>query len=212
MTFKSGLMAMLVAMAMPQMATATIVQTFATPTEFAAAAPHITALPLNLAGAPPVFVSSYSIGNLLITAQDAGLAGDGAKILSTELDSDVLVLDFANPIYGIGLFGGVTDFDFGYIDGQLQIDLVGSGTSILVANGAASYLGLLSDIAFNQVRISILSFDSNVSSVGFASLEDSVSTTSPAPEPQLWAMLAMGFGTIGLQLRGRNRHARVRSC
>ncbi len=207
--FKSKLVALVIGATMPGMAAATITHSFADRVSFIAAMPQALTLPINLPGVSPVFVSDFTIGGLTITGLDGGLAGNGSNLLSTELDSDTLILNFTQPTYGIGLFGGVTDLDFAYIDGELLVDLVGSGTAALIANGGAAFLGLRSDVAFTQVRVSLTSFDTGASSIGFVTLQDSVDQVAAVPEPASWMLLIAGFGIVGARLRTRRPSGQV---
>lgn len=191
------------ALAIPGAASAAIVQTFADRPAFAAAVPGVAAHSLALPGTPPVFVSSLTAGGLTVTALDGLLAGDGIDILSTELDADTLVLDFAMPVFGAGLYGGIVDFDFAYVDGALLVDAVGSGTSVFAAPGA-SYFGFISDVAFTRLRISLMSFDTNVTSVAFVGLQgrvDEALGTATVPEPAAWTLMIAGFALVGSRQR-----------
>lgn len=193
------------ALVTPSMADAAITQVFATRAAFMAAVPGTTALSLALPGAPPVFVTDFTTGNLTISAQDGMLAGDGVDIVSTELDADVLILDFAQPIHGVGLFGGVVDVDFAFVDGSLSVEAVGSGTTLLLAP-SVGYLGLLSDVAFTQLRLSVASFDGNITSVGFGALQSRIDrgpSVAAVPEPAAWSLLIAGFTLVGMRRRTR---------
>ena len=202
MIFKATCAALLIAMSVPFAASAAITQSFSDRATFVTAALHSTSTPLGLGSPGPVFVSDFTSGDLTITGRDGGLAGDGADIVSTELDGDVLILNFATEVFGVGLFGGVTDFDFAYIDGEIGVEAVGSGVTSFVANGGA-YFGLLSDVGFTQVRVSINSFDTNISSVGFATLQGSVEAAVGIPEPMTWMTMILGFGLLGSVQRFR---------
>ena len=160
-------------------------------------------LPLGLAGVAPVLVPNFVVGDLTITAADAMLAGDGFDILSSELDGDTLILDFATPIFGIGLFGGVIDVDFAYFDGELLVDVVGSGTTALITGSGGAYLGLLSDVGFTQVRLSIAAFDGDVSSIAFAGLQGQVDQVTTVPEPGTWVLMVAGLLAVGATQRTR---------
>ena len=202
MIFKATCAALLIAMSVPFAASAAITQSFSDRATFVTAALHSTSTPLGLGSPGPVFVSDFTSGDLTITGRDGGLAGDGADIVSTEFDGDVLILNFATEVFGVGLFGGVTDFDFAYIDGEIGVEAVGSGVTSFVANGGA-YFGLLSDVGFTQVRVSINSFDTNISSVGFATLQGSVEAAVGIPEPMTWMTMILGFGLLGSVQRFR---------
>ncbi len=191
-------------LALPAATAATIVHTYTDRAVFAASVSRVTALPLAVPGAPPVFLPNYVSGGLTLTALDGQLAGDGIDLLSTELDGDTLVLDFAKPLYGVGLFGGVVDFDFAHIDGSLLVEAVGSGTATLLANGGAGFLGLRSDTAFSQLRMSVASFDGDASSVAFAAVQDHVDLAGGVPEPAAWALLIAGFVLVGSRQRARH--------
>lgn len=190
------------ALALPAAASAAIVQTFADRPAFALAAPGVATYSLALPGAPPVFVSSFTAGALTVTAVDGLLAGDGVDLLSTELDADTLVLDFAAPVYGVGLYGGVVDFDFAYLAGTLSIDAVGSGAAVFAAP-QPGFFGFLSDVAFSQLRISLASFDTDATSVAFIGLQGQIDTAGTVPEPATWALLIAGFGLVGACQRTR---------
>ena len=184
-------------------APAAIVQTFADRASFAAAVSKVIALPLGLTGLPPVIVPGFTVGNLTLTAFDGALAGDGSDIISTEFDEDVLILDFATPQFGIGLFGGVVDEGFAFIDGELLVDVVGSGTAALISSGGPGYLGFISDVGFTEIRLSVTSFDPTASSVAFAGLQQQVDQAGTVPEPATWSLLLAGFAAVGGGLRSR---------
>lgn len=188
------------ALALPAAASAAIVQVFADRPALAAAVPGLAARSLALPGTAPVFVSAFTTGPLTISAADGMLAGDGVDLLSTEYDADTLVLDFAQPTFGVGLYGGIVDFDFAYLDGELLVDAVGSGTALFAAPGA-TYFGFLSDVAFTQLRISLSSFDTNVSSVAFVGLQGQVDEVLAVPEPAAWALMIAGFALVGTRQR-----------
>ena len=195
--------ALCIALALPAAGSAAIVQTFTSRASFVAAVTQTTVLPLALPGAPPVLVSAFTVGNLQIGTLDGLLAGDGIDIMSTELDGDTLILDFARPIFGVGLFGGVVDSEFAYFDGELSIEAVGSGTASLLASGGPAYLGLISDIGFTQLRVSVAAFDGDVSAIAFAGLQGQVDEAGTVPEPAAWALMVGGFLLIGTRQRTR---------
>ena len=194
---------------LPNTAAAAIVHTFTNRQAFTAASGHTIALPIGLAGASPVFAASLLTGPIRLSARDGSLAGDGGGIVSTAFDSDALILDFAQPIFAIGLFGGVGDADFGYIDGALDIDAVGSGTTFFSAAARPTYFGLISDTGFSQLRLSVRSFDDGASSVAFAALQDRIDLPGAVPEPASWALMIAGFGAVGvIQRRRRSKQSR----
>jgi PEP-CTERM motif len=188
--------------ALPATASAAIIQTFDSRQSFAAAVGPILGLPISLPGAPPVFANALVSGPITFTARDGLLAGNGANILSTEFDADALILDFATPIFAVGLFGGVGDVDFGYFDGTVEVDAIGSGITTFVAGMRPTYFGFTSDTAFSRLKLSVQSFDGGVSSVAFATLQDQVDL-SGVPEPASWALMIAGFGAIGVVKRHR---------
>jgi hypothetical protein len=195
--------------ALPSPASAAIIQTFASRQAFVAASGHAIGLPLGLPGASPVFADSLVTGSIRLSARDGLLAGDGGGIVSTAFDSDELILDFNQPIFAIGLFGGIGDAAFGYIDGVLGIDAVGSGVAEFAAGAHPTYFGLISDTGFSQLRLSVRDFDEGASSVAFAALQDRIDLASAVPEPTSWLLLIAGFGLVGAQHR-RRRLASVR--
>ncbi len=199
------------ALAVPVIASAAIIQTVGSRAAFTAAVGHISGQPLSLPGAPPVFASSLVTGPITLSALADQLAGNGGGIISTALDSDVLILDFAQPIFAVGLFGGIGDIDFTYIAGVTDVELVGSGSTSFVNGITASYLGLVSDTAFSQLRLSVNSFDQGASSIGFVGLQNRVDLATAVPEPASWATLTFGFAALGLMARRRRTAMRIRS-
>jgi hypothetical protein len=202
---------LLLGVALPSPAAAAITQTFNSRLAFVSATGHAIGLPINLPGVPTVFAEKLVTGPIKLTALDSLLAGNGANIISTAFDSDVLILDFDQPIFAIGLFGGVGDVDFGYIDGDLAVDAVGSGITAFTALSQPTYFGLISDTGFSQLRLSVRSFDEGASSVAFASLQDRIDLPSAVPEPTSWALLIAGFGVVGVAQR-RRRSKPVRAA
>ena len=200
------------ALALPAMASATITASFGNRAAFAAAIGHIAGNPLALPGAPPVFAASLVTGPITLSALADQLAGDGGAIVSTALDSDVLILDFAQPVFAVGVFGGIGDLDFAFIDGVTDIELVGSGTASFANGAAAAYFGLVSDIAFSQVRLSVNSFDGGASSVGFVGLQDRIDLATDVPEPASWGLLTIGFAALGAVARRRRSATRARAA
>jgi hypothetical protein len=203
MTRLSILAATCLAIVLPDMASAAITQTFASRGAFVAAVGHVTGYPTGLAGQPPVFAASIVTGPVTLSALDDVLAGDGGDIVSTALDSDVLILDFAQPVFAVGLFGGIGDADFAFFDGETAIDVVGSGTTSFANTGTAQYFGLVSDTAFSQLRLSVQSFDGGTSSVAFVGLKRSIDLVGGVPEPSTWGLMMLGFGALGLIARRR---------
>lgn len=200
----------LLCIALPSPAAAAITQTFSSRQAFVSATGHAISLPINLPGVSPVFAEKLVTGPITLTALDSQLAGNGTNIISTAFDSDVLILDFDTPIFAIGLFGGVGDVDFGYIDGDVAVDAVGSGMAAFTALSHPTYFGLISDTSFSQLRLSVRSFDSGASSVAFVSLQDRIDLSTGVPEPSSWALLIAGFGVVGAaQRRRRSRPSRV---
>lgn len=196
----------MIAVGMPAMAGATITQTFTSRADFVAATSGLSSLAYDL-GSPPYNGPSYTVGPLTFTAPGANIYG-GGTIVSTDLDSNALVLTFATPVTALGLFGGVTDEFFDYVDGILSVTLNGGATSTLSStSGSASYLGFISDVAISQVTLTIASFDVNATSAAFATLERQADlasardTSGSVPEPATWAMMIVGFGCIGASLR-----------
>ena len=186
----------------PAAGQAAIQFTFTDRGAFVAAASPITSLPLATTGAPPVIQPSLSTGILTLSAIDGGIAGDGADIVSTELDADTLVLDFSRAVTGLGLFGGVVDEAFGFIDGVLLVTIDGE-TAQFDATGGPTFLGLLTDAAFTRATISVLSFDADASAVAFVGLQSQVDVAGVVPEPAAWALMILGVGLTGAALRRR---------
>jgi hypothetical protein len=155
------------------------------------------------------------VGSLTITAPGTNVFGAGSTV-STELDSNSLVLTFATPVTALGLFGGVTDEFFGYVDGTLSVTLNGGAASALTGMaGAGGYLGLISDVAISQVTLTIASFDVKATSAAFVTLSEQADlarardTNGAVPEPATWAMMIVGLGCVGGSLRRVRRSAQV---
>lgn len=207
MTRFAILAATCLALALPAPGSATITQTFTSRSAFAAAFGPITGHAIGLSGAPPVFAASLVTGPITISGLDDQLAGDGGSIVSTALDSDVLILDFAHPVFGVGIFGGIGDADFTFFDGETDVEAVGTGSGFFANAGAARYFGLISDTGFSQLRLSVRSFDNGTSSIAFVGLKNRIDLASDGtggvPEASTWAMMMLGFGALGMIARRR---------
>lgn len=195
------------ALALTAPATAAITQSFGDRTTFLATVSGLKSVSLALPGDAPVIVPEFVTGPVALSAIDGQLAGDGVDLISTELDNDVLVLNFARPVFAIGLLGGVVDEAFGFIDGELLVEAVGSGATGFSAVGGSAFLGLLSDTRFSQLRVSITSFDTDAASVAFVGLQGQID--SAVPEPATWLFLLAGFGLTGAGQRQRRKSARA---
>jgi len=137
--------------------------------------------------------ASVTGGPVTVTAFGGGLFGN-STILSTEIQSDVLILTFAQPLQSVGLSGLITDQDFDAIDGRLLVELVGSGSSLLDVDAIdPNFLGLRSNVEFSVVRISVDRFDENVTATAFASLSarilPGVAPRNEIPAPGFTALL-----------------------
>jgi hypothetical protein len=203
----------MIAAGVPSMAGATITQTFTSRADFVAATSGLTNLAYDLGGSYDA--PAYAVGPLIITAPGSNVFGAGS-IVSTELDSNSLVLTFATPVAALGLFGGVTDEFLDYVDGTLSVTLNGGVTSVLTGTaGTGGYLGLISDVAISQVTLTIDSFDVNATSAAFVTLSEQADlasardTSGSVPEPATWAMMLVGFGCVGGSLRRVRRSALV---
>lgn len=188
-------------------ASAAIIQSFSDRTTFLATVSGLNSVSLALPGDAPVIVPEFVTGPVTLSAIDGQLAGDGVDLISTEFDNDVLVLSFSRPVFAIGLLGGVVDETFGYVDGELLVEAVGSGATGLSAVGGSAFLGLLSDTRFSMLRVSITSFDTDATSVAFVALQGQID--SAVPEPATWLFLLAGFGLTGARQRQRLKSARV---
>jgi hypothetical protein len=207
-------LAAMVAFGTPSMAGAAITQLFSSRADFVAGTSGLTSLNYNLG--PSYDAPSYTVGSLTITAPGSNLFGAG-DVASTEFDNNSLVLTFATPVTALGLFGGVTDEFFDYVNGTLNVSLNGGATASLTANGGtAAYLGFISDVAISRVELTIGSFDTNATSTAFVTLAQqadlaSASSTGSVPEPATWMMMIVGFGVVGSTLRRVSKLAPVRS-
>jgi hypothetical protein len=203
----------LLASTVPTVANAAIVETFGNRSDFLTATSAVSTPSFALGSS--YLSPSYSVGALTATTGLGDVFGFD-RYISTLFDSDTLVLTFATPITALGLTGGITDQFFSYIGGALAVDVVGSGTTSFASSaGGPNYLGLVSDVAFRQVRMSITSFDRNATSTAFATVEQQAdfargSTGTPTgavPEPATWAMMLAGFAITGVALRKRRATA-----
>jgi hypothetical protein len=112
--------------------------------------------------------------------------------------------NFSTPINSFGLFTtGVQSaftsnltFSFGSEVLNLPINV----------NGGASYFGLTDTTAFDSLTITNLSDDAwGISDVSFNSL-----SISAVPEPSTWAMMLLGFFSVGLMIRRARRKEALR--
>jgi hypothetical protein len=185
---------------------AVIIETFTNDSDFLSTVivPPGNTVTIGSGGASPNITlidtaPSVSAGPLTVSASSDQLFGDGA-LLSTSIERTDLILSFRNPILAFGLFPFITDAALNPISGELELTLVGSGSaSFAVSNTGLSFVGYLSNTPFSSVRISINSFDGNVSSVGFNTLSQEVligipvGTSANIPEPATLYLFAPGL-------------------
>ena len=178
-----------------------IVQTYADATAFAAAG-TIALAPLGSPGNPTTFFPTYDFGNLSIAGRDGDLAGSGV-LISTELDSDRLILKFARPVSAVSILGLVSDAAFAAIGGTLRISVAGQdGIDLAVTNLGSSFLGFRTDTPFKRLTIDVASYDVDASSVAFATLDTEVGAVfAPVAEPSGFALLIGGAALVARRRR-----------
>ncbi len=157
---------------------------------------------IYLVGAAP----SASAGLLRVAAEPGRLFGNG-PVLSTEIDRAALVLNFAQPLRALGLSALVADEALAPVTGSLLLDAVGSGSSTLAVTGAGSgFRGILSDLAFSSLRITVANFDADATAVAFVGLTGAlyagVAPPTAVPAPGFAALLAPALA-LALSRRAR---------
>lgn len=209
--FRHALLALsCLAASLPTSVGATITATFTNRNAFVAAVGPITSHSIGLPGTAPVFATILVTGPITVSARDDQLAGDGGGIVSTNLDADELILAFDTPVFAVGLVGGIGDVDFHFFTGATDVTAVGSGSSVFSNSGSARYFGLISDIAFSQLRLGVHSFDADTSIVAYVALKDHIDLvgSTGVPDVATWATMMLGFGTLGIVTRWRRAPAR----
>lgn len=186
-------------------AQATITDTYTTSAAFLA---DVTVLPANtitfgvgsgiditLNGA----AAFAAAGGATISAGSGNLFG-GGTVLSTETEQTAVVITFAQPVLGVGLYAYISDPDFVAVDGVLNVEAVGSGSTTVTTNDlAAAFFGFRSDISFTSLRISIDSFNQDITSAPFVGLTNTLlvgqapRNEQPVPAPGLAALLLPAF-------------------
>jgi hypothetical protein len=188
---------------------AAVIQTFTDQASFTAAVsiPPGNTVSIGAGGAAPNITvngaaPSASAGPVTVTASPGNLFGDGT-VISTDQDRAILVLTFDSPVLAIGFTPSITDANFGPLSGVLQVVLVGSGTETLPTT-SPGFIGYESDTGISSVQILVLSFDTNVSDVAFATLGQSTlvgERASPIPAPGSGSLLIPFLALILVLLR-----------
>jgi len=192
-----------IALALPLLASparAAIIDTFTDSAAFLlqVPVPAVDQITIGPSGPGPIIdltgaATSVTAGPVTVSATFGGVFGN-SMMLSTEFESDTLVLTFIQSLRSIGLSGLITDEFFSAVGGELLVELVGSGSSPLaVGTGDPTFIGLRSDVGFSVVRISVASFNQNATSTPFASLTarilPDVAPPNNIPAPGFTALL-----------------------
>lgn len=158
---------------------------------------------INLVGSGP----TAGAGLLRIGATPGRLFGNGT-VLSTEIDRATLVLNFSQPLSALGLSALVTDEALAPVAGSLLLDAVGSGISLAATGAAAGFQGILSDVPFSSLRITVAAFDQDATAVAFPALTSTVylgiAPPAAVPAPGFTTLLAPA---LALAVSRRSRQA-----
>jgi hypothetical protein len=153
-------------------------------------------------------------GNLQVRQQPGNFDGDfspGDFLEFTGFDGPDITINFNTAVAGAGAqiqanFGGAFTARITAFDGTTSWSFTESGVSGSHNDGSAIFLGVLSDSTNLQwVRFTLDSATAYPQSLAInkVSLTDSVAAS--IPEPASWALMLIGFGTLGCLLRSQRR-------
>lgn len=193
-------------------AQAVVVTTYTTQAEFLAARPVPSDATVTFGGSGPGpaitldgAAASASAGLLTVRADPGQLFGDGAAVVSTEIEREAIILEFSRPLIALGLSAFISDVNFSSLTGSLRFDLNGGSTVFALAAPTVGFQGLLSDMAFSSVRISLDTVDPDASSVAFVGLTDilfaAVAPVTDVPAPGFAALLIPAMALAGTRAR-----------
>ncbi len=159
-------------------------------------------------------------GDLQVRQQPGNFAGDfspGDYLEFTGFDGPDITINFNTPVAGAGAqiqsnAGGAFVARITAFDGTTTWSFTEGGTSGFHNDGSAIFLGVLSGTANLQwVRYSLDSATGFPQSfaINQVSLTDTIASASGTPEPANWALLLIGFGTIGFSLRRQHHGSEV---
>ena len=110
--------------------------------------------------------------------------------------SALFVADFGSTLSEVA-FSFVSSPGTATFEALLNGILVESGSGVTSAIDSNNFFGF-TGITFNQIRLSVNSFDS-------AFVIDNLQTVNSVPEPESWALLLMGVSLIGVASRRDKR-------
>lgn len=131
-----------------------------------------------------------------LVARDGRLASEADRM-------ELNIRLFGETFRGLGLDGGITDFGFGFLDGSLEVQVLGQGGLLLASTAAGpAFTGMLTSTPIRNVVISVESFDMSASAVAYATLDHLVLVT---PVPAALPLAATGLLGLALLRRSRRR-------
>lgn len=128
-----------------------------------------------------------------------GLFADGAGTLSTVLDGDPFSVVFDTPVRGATFAGGVVGEFFQQIAGEISVAGGGASETFTLGGDAPEALAFAPGAPLASLDITLVSFDTDASSVGFLGL--TAVDIAPIPLPAGVALLASAVALLGW--RGR---------
>ena len=168
-------------------AQATIIQTFTSKAAFLA---QVTVANGNIitfgpSGPGPVIdltgTAANATGGLLEIEATPGVLFGASTVLSTDTALATLVFNFAQPLRAVGLSGFISDEFFAAVAGSLSLTATGSGgISIPVTTSGAVFRGIVSDVDFSSLTLTIDTFDLIATSAPFVTVTDAA-YLDPAP-------------------------------
>ena len=174
-------------------------------------------------GSTPVgFVSANGIagtttsagGFLQVRQQPINFGGDfspGDSLEFTGFDGPDITINFNTAVAGAGAqiqsaFFGAFVARITAFDGTTTWSTTESGISGNRNDGSAIFLGVLSDTAnLKWVRYTLDSATAFPQSVAINKVSLTATVAGSVPEPASWAMMFVGFGTLGCVLRRQQR-------
>ena len=195
-----AVLSLLASSADAQVASSSSISTFTSLPAFTASA-GATHTETFSTGAPGAY-SSISTPGFVVTSTDSQLSinginyfGTGDFVTSNGSGTTSATLSFADPITALG---------FRYTSGSatsLSIDGVGNVTGIPISGyPTLSFFGIISGTPFTSVTFRDQNNGLDLDNVMYGPM-----AVAAVPEPATWAMMLLGFGAIGLAMRGHRR-------